>query len=800
MYMKTRKKKEVPIFISNPDVGLSNEQVQIRVASKLTNKTKKIIGKSFLEIIITNVFTFYNLLLAVIAAFLIVAHRYTSLFFAIVYILNIAIGLYQDFKANYLLSKLQILVEPHIIVIRNGEEIRISTNDIVRDDIVILKSGNQISADGIIVEGEIGVDESLITGEARPVFKKAGEEIFSGSYVFNGTAKVRVMHVGKDNYATELQRLAKAKRTKASKLQKSLKTLFKVIGAIVTVLGIITLIVRFDEIQHHFKDSIGTFAGSMVAMIPAGLYLLTSLSFTVGVVNLSKKRVLVQEFYSLEMLARSTMLCLDKTGTITDGTMTVKELVNVSSMDTKEIELLISNIVRATKDENATAESLLRAYPYEQTEKPLEVLSFDSHNKFSGATFKKGTFVIGAIENLNIQNKTALISEADQYASKGYRVLVLAKTSSAIIDRKIEGSMKAVALIIIEDHIREDAKEIFRWFYDNDVKIRVISGDNVKAVAEIARRAGIRDAGNYVSLESMPLDEVRNIALNYTVFGRVSPEQKEVLVDEFKKAKEVVAMTGDGINDILALKKADCSIAMASGADAAKNVSQLVLLDSNFATLPSVVAEGRRVVNNIQRSSSLFLMKTIFAIFLSILFLFISIGTDLGYPFLTNHFYLWEITVIGVGAFFLAIEVNAEPINRKFLRNVFEKAVPGAIAIIIAVLSVYLIYITDVSGNEKVIVTMAAIIMALFPLVLFYEVARPLTKYRAIIFAGVIFMNLLTLLGISISGADFLEIDFSLLYAHNYVQILLIIVNCSVLYIGTNRIIEAIKKRGKKDD
>lgn len=790
----------MPVFISDPNVGLSNKQVELRIASKLTNRTKKTIGKSCFQIIFTNIFTFFNLLLAVIAALLIYAHRYTSLFFAGVYILNIAIGLYQDFKAHYLLSKLQILVEPHIIVIREGKKINISTNDIVRDDIVVLKSGNQISADGIIVDGEIGVDESLLTGEARPVFKKAGDEIFSGSYVFNGTAKVRVVRVGKENYANGLQENARAIRAKNSKLQGSLKLLFKILGIVVSVVGIITLIVRFDEFQNNFRYVTGTFSGSMVAMIPAGLYLLTSISFTVGVINLSKKRTLVQEFYSLEMLARSTMLCLDKTGTITDGKMTVKELKNISSMDIKEIELLIANIVHATKDQNATAETLLKAYPYEQTDKPSEVISFDSYNKFSGATFKKGTFVIGAIENLNIQSKNALLSEADQYVSKGYRVLVLAKASGAIKDRKIDGSMKAIALIIIEDHVREDAKEIFQWFYDNDVKIRVISGDNAKAVAEVASRAGIRDTAHYISLESMPLEEVRKVALNYTVFGRVSPEQKEVLIDEFKKAKEVVAMTGDGINDILALKKADCSIAMASGADAAKNVAQLVLLDSNFSVLPSVVAEGRRVVNNVQRSSSLFLMKTIFAIFLSVFFLFVSIGTNLGYPFLPNHFYLWEITVIGFGALFLAIEVNADPINKKFLRNVFEKAIPGAIAMILSVLSVYLIYIADVTGNEKIIVSMSAVIMALFPLILFYEVARPFTKYRAIVFAGLIFMNLFTLLGVSLSDTQLLEIDFSLLAAHNYVQIVLIMAIFAALYVGVNRIVEIIKNRGKKDD
>lgn len=805
MCMSAHKKDKIEILKTNPTEGLTSEEVKQRVDFKLTNKTKQVIGKSYLEIFVTNICTFFNLLLVIIAILLIVAELYSSLIFATVYIANIVIGLYQDIKAHRLLAKLRVLVEPTSLAIRDREEKQIATSDIVRDDIIILKAGNQISADGVVVEGEIGVNESLITGESQIIYKKKGEQIFSGSYVANGSAKYRVIHVGKENYATSLQAAARAKKANSSQFKKSLRYLFLTIGFVIMVIAILTVSIRYQEFHDDFKNAIGTFAGSMIAMIPGGLYLLTSLSLTVGVINLTKKRTLVQEFYSLEMLARSTMLCLDKTGTITDGTMRVEALINKSNADIKALELLIANIVLATQDKNATAQALLDAYPFESTDKPLDIIPFDSRYKFSGATFRTGTYAIGALEFLDADDKNILLSEMEQYVAKGYRVLALAQAANPIKNKNIEGKMKVIALIVLEDHIREDAKEIFTWFADNGVKIRVISGDNAKAVSEISRKAGIENSDNYISLENMSLDAVRSIALKHIVFGRVSPEQKEVLVEEFKKAKEVVAMTGDGVNDILALKKSDCSIAMASGADAAKNVSQLVLLDSNFSNLPSVVAEGRRVVNNIQRTGSLFLMKTIFAVFFSIFFLITSMTSGISYPFWPNNFYLWEMGVIGIGALFLAVEPNTDQIEGKFLANVFRNAIPGAITMIFGVLLSYGFYLTNIAQNEEVITNMAAIVMGLLPLVLLYEVSRPLNLYRGIVFGSVAIINISTLLiGFFVDQKtgrhDILQIDFSKILTHNFVQIALIIIVCTTLYIGVTTIVRIIRSRGKKDD
>lgn len=800
MYMSARAEKTVPIIETDAVTGLNENQVNERIAVNLTNKTKTIIGKSYLEIFMTNVCTFFNFLFLVIAVLLVIVEKYFSLFFAIVYLFNIGIGLYQDIKAHKLLEKLQLLTEPTALVIRGKQEKSISVNDIVRDEIVIVKTGNQIVADAIVVDGEIGVDESLITGESQIIYKQKGDQIFSGSYVVNGNAKTRVIHVGKENYAAKLQVSARAKKAHDSKLKKSLNILFKVIGAIVIFLGLITVIVRKDELINDFKNTVGTFAGSMIAMIPAGLYLLTSMSLTVGVINLAKKRTLVQEFYSLEMLARSTTLCLDKTGTITDGTMIVKELINLSDTSKSDLELLISNIIRSTRDDNITAKALLKAYPFELTDFPTEIIPFDSRNKYSAAQFKKGTYVIGAIECLNLEGKKALLSEASRYLTRGLRVLVVAKANSSIKDKKIDGTMKALAFIVLEDHIRENADKIFKWFSDNGVKIRVISGDNAQSVSEIAKQVGIKGAENYVSLESMPLDEVREIASQYTVFGRVSPEQKEVLIDALKKAKEVVAMTGDGVNDILALKKADCSIAMASGADAARNVSQLVLLDSDFSNLPDVVAEGRRVINNIQRTSSLFLVKTIFAIIISMTFLITSMANGLTYPFLPNHFYLWEITIIGFGAFFLALEPNSEVIEGKFLINVLRKAIPGAITMIVAVISIYVLYINS-PNSEAVVTSMCAIVMAILPLATLYQVSKPFTKYRLFVFLGVATINIASLIFAFVVDINYgrhrlFEIDFSQLLLHNYVQIGLILIICAALYIGVSYIVNLLRNRG----
>ena len=634
--------KETTITQYNPniDYGLNDEEVKSRQDDHLTNKTKKIIGKSYPEIFIKNLCTFYNILLCIIAVLLIYGEMYFSLFFIVVYLANLVIGLYQDIKARRLLNKLQLITQAKVSVLRNGKISEIYVDDIVLDDIVILKASNQVPADGVLLDSTLGVNNSILTGESQTVYLNKGDTILSGSYITSGSAKVRIIRVGKDNYVNQLEKNARKKKASKSRLKKDLDNLFRVIGTIVITVSILTFVFQWNDLLTNFRNTIGPIAGSLVSMIPAGLYLLSSVTLTVGVINLYKKRTMVQDFYALEMLARSNSLCLDKTGTITDGTMNVVDLVLIDNKYKKEqIELLIANIIESTKDENATAKALKKAFPFEGIETANYVSSFNSDNKYSFVTFKKDTYALGAIDGMNASNKQKISSLIKDYASSGKRVLVLAKAKERQLDGTVlKSQVDVIAIIVLEDHIKEDAKETIKWFQDNGVKVRVISGDDALTVSQIARRVDIKNASDYISLLGLNNEEVKEAALKYTVFGRVTPEQKEILIDTLKQNGDTVAMTGDGVNDILALRKADCSIAMANGSDAAKNVSQLVMLDSDFSSLPSVVAEGRRVINNLQRTCSLFLVKTMFAMFLSIVYLILGFFIkDVQYPFLTNH-------------------------------------------------------------------------------------------------------------------------------------------------------------------
>ena len=511
------------------------------------------------------------------------------------------------------------------------------------------------------------------------------------------------------------------------------------------------------KFKTNVKDSVGSITGSLVAMIPSGLYLLTSTALAVGVIGLSKKKAQIQDFYSVEMLARVDTLCVDKTGTITDGNLVVKKIISLkASYSDDQIAQAISNVVCATEDNNGTAKALKEYFDYKLSSGVVVALPFNSDNKFSGASFKGGkTFIIGAPEFMPITNKAGIIKRCEEFTKDGYRVLVLGEGKELIKDNTYRGTLEAVALIVIKDHIREDAFETFAWFRNNGVDIKVISGDSARTVSAIAFEAGIANADKYISLEGMSIDEVVKIATQYTVFGRVTPEQKEALVIALREAGRTVAMTGDGVNDILALKRADCSIAMASGADAAKNISHIILMDSNFAKLPAVVDEGRRVVNNLQRTASLFVTKTIFAFVLTLVFTLASIierDPEVGYPFITNHMYLWEIVTTGFAAFFLALERNSERIKGKFLPNVFKKAIPAAALLVGSVLTIFLLYILQRSGhlnvgiyNKETAVAMSVVTFSVLGTVFLYKVCSPLSKYRKYFLIGSASVNIITL-------------------------------------------------------
>ncbi len=800
----------------DPDKGLTLEEVLDRKNNHLTNYVKKTAGKSYKEIFLKNIVSFFNILLLIIAVLLIIGKKYTSLFFVVIYLANLIIGIYQDLKAKRLLSKLQLITQPEVRVIRQGKELTIKVDDIVLDDILIVENGNQICADAIIVSGEVGLNESALTGESQVVYKKEGDQIYSGSYVVSGTVKVRVNHVGKDNYVNTLTDAAKKTKATTSEVKKSLDWMFKIIGGMVIAVAILSVIVNWNDLINNFQTAIGPIAGSLVSMIPAGLYLLSSVTFTVGVLSLAKKRTLVQELYSIEALARSTILCLDKTGTITDGTMKVVNVDVIGNYSKADIEMILANHVEATHDNNATGKALKEEFTYQATQTPKYVCPFASENKYSFVTYPNATFALGALDFMDATNKEEAHRKVVEYAAQGYRVLALAKAHNLETGKKINGRVDVIALVVLQDHIKEDAASTIAWFKENDVKIRVISGDDPVTVSHIARKVGIDGAEKYISLSGLSDAEIKEKALNYTVFGRVTPEQKALLVDIFKnsgdkKNKEVVAMTGDGVNDILALKKADCSITMANGSQAAQNVSQLVMLDSNFGSLPSVVAEGRRIVNNLKRTSSLFLVKTAFAATLSLIFIITKLAGGSAFPFNTNNLYLWEFVIIGVGAFFSSLEPNAEIIKGHFLANVLKSALPGATTVLVAVGAIYFLYIGQTGGwlytavyDNQTVITMCTLLLATIPYAHFFTICSPFSKYRKFVFGLCLF---LTAAGIGLMYL--LEPYFSELFMVypreldplNYVEMFVIAVGIIGIYlfiINMIRIFQTYPKEEKK--
>lgn len=772
------KKKELQNAIDSAEreepkysVGLDEVIVEDRINHNLINKKKKVVTKSYFRIFADNIFSFFNILIFGLGILVAIAGKYPQLMFLGVIVVNCGIGVFQDIKARKLVDKLSIVNHLKSTVIRSGVEKEVLCTELVLDDIIYLKNGDQIPADCIIVKGKCMVNEAMLTGEADTIKKKEKDSILSGTYIASGSCYARVNNLGALNAAEEIEAKASTFRKPKSEILRSLNYLFKYIAFVVIILGALSLVSYWYIDPSNFNwnsfagtpiendGMIGGFVGSMVAMIPAGLFLLTSIALSVGQITLIKKRCLVQELYCIEMLARVDTLCLDKTGTITDGTMVFHDFIKLDKkINLDDVGSIINSVTSATKDDNYTAKALIDKFGKARKMEAKNILAFSSETKSSGAYFDKvGTYAIGAFGYVDLVNKQDVSKIVKEYSSKGYRCLVLAYSRSRIEKDKLPKEMKCLGVILLQDHIREDAPKTLGWFSENGVNIRVISGDDPITVSEIAKKAGIKDASKYVSLEGKSLEEVKEIANDYVVFGRVSPDQKEALVIALKNAGKTVAMTGDGVNDILALKRADCSIAMASGSDAAKNSSHLVLLDSNFSVLPSVAAEGRRVINNLQRTSSLFLSKTIFTIILSALFIvmtFINKSSDMIFPLMTNNYYVWEVACIGVAGFFLALEPNAAQIHGKFLKNALSNAVPISISLLISIVAFFILYIVDKTNNVstclgpdsyQAFLGMSSITMAIFGFVSLYKICKPFTKFRKWIYVLLLILTLLIL-------------------------------------------------------
>lgn len=732
------KKEQVKYTHIDTDLstGLTQEQVNERTIAGLSNNVEAKTSKSYAKIFINNIFTFFNMICLACAIALWSVGSFSDTFFMLIVIANTSISIIQEIKAKRTIDKLTLTNSNFTKVLREGEEIEIYKKEVVVDDILILASGMQIASDSIVVEGSIEVNESLLTGEAQPIRKNVGDKIMAGSFVSSGTCKAQVEKVGSANYIEKLSSKAKKYSKPKSELLASLSFIIKLIGFIIIPLGILMYFNNSKVYDGDLYHTITKTAGSIIGMIPSGMFLLTSVALAVSVVRLAKKRTLVQELYCIEMLARVNVLCLDKTGTLTDGSMKVREMINISGekYDDKYINKIISSIVGAFHEANHTAIAL-KSFFGKGSLVADKAIPFSSERKFMGCTFNKvGTFKIGAYEYITKNLPTELKHDAEEYASKGFRVLMLVQS-----DKNFSVDVaEPIAFILLEDNIRKDAPQTIEWFKNNSVDIKVISGDNPVTVSEIARRVGIDNYENYISLQGMSKQEVVEIADKYTIFGRVTPEQKATLVKALKAKGKTVAMTGDGVNDILALKEADCSVAIAAGSDAARSVSHLVLLDSNFSSMPSVVAEGRRVVNNIQKSSSLFLMKTLFTIVISILALILGKS----YPFSPAQFIILEMFVIGLPSFFLALQPNHNIIKGKFISNLLKNALPAGILLILNAIAIYVYqYFTGIPNTT--LATMASIAVTCSGLIVLFNMCRPFNVLRGIL---VFTMSVLSLL------------------------------------------------------
>lgn len=741
---------QIPPMDTDPKTGLSQQQVEERMQNGLNNEAVKGPAKTVGQIVFTNIFTFFNLIFAVLAVFIITTGSFRDLLFMAIVIANTAIGIVQELRAKWTLDKLSLISAPHTVVIREGQAEKIETALLVRDDVVQLSSGNQICADATVLTGEIQVNEALVTGESKSITKKEGDFLLSGSFVVAGTCRARLDRVGAASYISSLTVEAKKSgKRKKSEMMSSLNKLIITIGIIIVPLGLLLFRQQMALGLSYSRSVISTTA-ALIGMIPEGLYLLTSMALAVSVVRLARKKTLVQELNCIETLARVNVMCVDKTGTITEDAMSVSQVIPLQphQWDQQAVTEILSAFYKATRDENQTATAMKAHFTGRPGWKADKVIPFSSATKWSAASFgQRGVYVVGAPEFILKEDYETHRNEVEQLSSQGSRVLLLAEYKGELNQALSEGGpftspLTPLALVAIDNKIRKNAPEVFQFFKEQGVEIKVISGDNPLTVSNVAQKAGIENAVHYVDASTLTSDRaIKDAAGRFTVFGRVSPEQKRKLIRALKRKGNTVAMTGDGVNDVLALKDADCSVAMASGSDAACQVSQLVLLNSDFSSMPQVVMEGRRVINNIQRATSLFLVKNIFSLLLSVLTLFFS----LPYPLTPTQLTLVSMVTIGVPSLFLALEPNKSLVKGRFLSNVVKKALPGALTDLILILGILgCSMLFHLSTNE--LSTISAITLAFVGLLVLLQVCRPLTMKRKILLIGMIVLLIFSII------------------------------------------------------
>ena len=727
--------RTVERYSPSADFGLTNSQVQCRIEDNLVNYDTSLPTKTIGQIIKENLVTLFNIINFVLALAIIAVGSFKNLLFLGVVMCNTIIGTYQEIRAKKIVDKLSIISTTKVSVLRNGTERSLGIDDIVLDDIVCLKQGNQVVTDCVVVEGECEVNESLLTGESDSIHKTCGDILLSGSFIVCGNCKVKVEHIGHENYASKISQDAKYIKKLNSEIMMTLRKIIKIISILIIPIGLLLFYNQFTIEGNTYQSAVVNTVAALIGMIPEGLVLLTSTVLAVSVIRLSKRKVLVQELYCIETLARVDVLCLDKTGTITEGCMEVKETIPYGDTAEQDIQSALNALASVIQDENPTFNAIRKKYT-EPTSYSLEkVIPFSSEKKWSGAYFKnQGTFVIGAPEFILKDRVDEIKEQLETYTAEN-RVILLAHSFSAFKqEEQLPDDLSIMAFILMHDKLRVQAKETLNFFKEQGVAIKIISGDNVLTVANIAKNVGLKDADNYIDATTLKsYEEIKEAADRYSIFGRVSPEQKKQLILALKECGHTVAMTGDGVNDVLALKEADCSVAMASGSDAARNVSQLVLLNSCFDSMPKVVAEGRRSINNIQRSSSLFLVKTIFSTLLAVIFLFLNTP----YPFMPIQMTLTSMFTIGIPSFILALEPNKDRIRGNFFLNIISKAIPGALTVVINILLVVLV--TSLFGlNTEQASTLSVILTGYTGLMLLYNISIPFNRTRKILFTSMI--------------------------------------------------------------
>ena len=714
--------------INNQDYhGLSTAEVNQRISNGKINTVDNKITKSYKQIFLNNTITFFNILNAALLGLVLFVGSYKNTLFILVIIINTIAGIYQEIKAKRTLDRLSILTTSHVEVIRDDELKEIDIDQIVLDDYIVLTTGAQIPTDSILIDGHMETNESLLTGESDPVLKQNGDTLYSGSFITSGKGICKVIHVGDDNYMNQITQEAKRLKKHNSELNRCLNKILKYVSIVILPIGGLLFLKQFVYGNQTFNNSIVSTVAAILGMIPEGLVLLTSVALTLSVLRLAKQNTLVQELFCIETLARVDVLCLDKTGTITEGTMKVEFDVKMSNVDISEI---VGNLMHSLTDVNVTAQALKEHYQTKTNFNPYFVIPFSSDRKYSGTSyFNRGTYYIGAYQFLFPKGNEELEEKCVDYASEGYRILVLAHTDEVMSNEALPVDLEPLGIIVLSDVIRKDAKETLAYFNEQGVDLKVISGDDPITVSSIAKRAGLNNAHHYVDATTLSTSEEIAEALNkYSVFGRVTPQQKKAMVVALKQQGHTVAMTGDGVNDVLAFKEADCSIAMASGSDAAKNAANLVLLDNNFDAMPHIVDEGRRVINNITMSASMFLIKTIFSALIAISTIFFGQA----YPFEPIQLSLISACGVGIPTFFLTYEANFARVEGNFLETVLEKSFPSAFTIAIGATLITNIGLA-LNYDPNMLSTVCVLFTGWNYTIALLKIYRPLTKYRKFI-------------------------------------------------------------------